>query len=136
MNTYVLQKFRNDKIKQQDYLAFRLALAVELVGNSCRKSLGGRPHSMEHAQCLRLDNTQIIYQNVFHSKGIALFVQKCVKRRNLPDSSTGTRAVSNVPPVMFTCVLLKIGTATKYIILKLITANFTFRITLNQFISS
>ena len=74
--------------------------------------------------------------DVHHSKGIALFAQKCVKRRNLPDSSTGTRAVSSVPPVMFTCVLLKIGTATKYIILKLITANFIFRITLNQFISS
>ena len=37
LNAYVLQKFRNDRIKEQDYLAFRLALAVELVGNSCRR---------------------------------------------------------------------------------------------------
>ena len=58
LNAYVLQKFRSDKIKEQDYLAFRLALAVELVGNSCRRSLGGRPRSMEHSQCLRLNNTQ------------------------------------------------------------------------------
>ena len=58
LNAYVLQKFCNDRIKEQDYLAFRLALAVELVGNSCRRSLGGRPRSMEHAQCLRLANTQ------------------------------------------------------------------------------
>ena len=58
LNAYVLQKFRNDRIKEQDYLAFHLALTVERVGNSCRRSLGGRPCSMEHAQCLRLDNTQ------------------------------------------------------------------------------
>ena len=51
LNAYVLQKFRNDRMKEQDYLSFRLA-------SFCRRSLGGRPHSMEHAQCLGLDSTQ------------------------------------------------------------------------------
>ena len=41
LNACVLQKSRNDRIKEQDYLAFHLALAVEFVGNSCRRSLGG-----------------------------------------------------------------------------------------------
>ncbi len=56
LNAYVLHKFSTDEIKENDYLAFHLALAI--VDHSDRRSLGGRPHSMELAQCLRLDSTQ------------------------------------------------------------------------------
>ncbi len=58
LNAYVLHKFSTDEIKENHYLAIHLALAIELVDHSDRRSLSGRPHSMELAQCLRLDSTQ------------------------------------------------------------------------------
>ncbi len=58
LNAYVLQKFSSNEIPEKDFLVFHLALAVELVSNYRRRSLGGRPRSMELAQCLRLDSTK------------------------------------------------------------------------------
>ena len=51
---------------------------LELMGTS-RRSPGGRPHTFEHRQLLRLDNSQVICQNVLHSNEIVLSAQTYVK---------------------------------------------------------
>ena len=136
MNADVLQKFRNDGIKEQDYLPFRLALAVELVGNSCRRSLGGRPRSMEHAQCLRIDNTQDHLPECVPFKRDNFVCAKVREKKKLTRQQYRHESCVICTTCDVPCVLLKIGTDTKYITLKLITANFICRTTLNQFISS
>ena len=56
LNSYILQKVSNSGAVKQDFLNFRLTLAVQLVGTS-RKSQGGRPRTLENST-LRLDITQ------------------------------------------------------------------------------
>ena len=56
LNSYIFQKVSNSGAVKQDYLNFRLTLAVQLVGTS-RKSQGGRRRTLENSS-LRLDSTQ------------------------------------------------------------------------------
>ena len=49
LNVYILQKSSNTGEKEQDYLNFRLDLAVELVSTS-RRSQGRRPRTCGYQQ--------------------------------------------------------------------------------------
>jgi len=55
LNAYVLDKHAHTGRNKRDYLAFRIALAEELVGSFRGRRQAGRPHSLETQRLERLD---------------------------------------------------------------------------------
>lgn len=55
MNAYVLDKHAHTGRNKMDYLAFRIALAEELVGSFKVRKQAGCPHSLETQWLERLD---------------------------------------------------------------------------------
>ena len=80
LNSYILHKSSNSGIVEQDYLKFRLTLAVQLVG-TWRKSQGGRPRTFENRKLLRLDSTQShLPQYVSYKRDCIVCCKVCQKK--------------------------------------------------------